>query len=159
MAIALIGSGCASGSGGIKPSSPVTPAVGAAAITPAALQQTRMTRILVSGATGTCTATVDDEVIVGKPGKKIGWLVEDASNGCSSGEDWRIELEFTNDWNNGKDRVVKIDRDDFKAIMVHRNTPPTGPGGGHKYKVFIVYPRWGADQRIELIDPEVDIAM
>lgn len=154
VAMALVGCGCASGSGGITPSPSKPPAMGAAAVTPPAQQKTRVTRILVNA---DCTATIDDETLVGKPGKKIGWLVEDA--GCTPGEKWRIELEFTNDWNNGKDRIVKIDPDDFKQVMVHPNTPPTAPGAGHKYKVFLVYPKWGADDRREVIDPEVDIAM
>jgi hypothetical protein len=154
VAMALVGCGCASGSGGMTPSGSKPPAMGAAAITPEALQRTRFTRILVNA---DCSATIDDEVLVGKPGKKIGWMVEDA--GCSAGEDWRIELQFENNWNNGRDRIVKIDPDHFRDVMVHPNTPTTGPGAGHKYKVYLVYPKWGDDIRIPVIDPEVDIAM
>jgi hypothetical protein len=152
VAIAVAGSACASSSGGIPPSKP--PAVGEAALTPAAKRNTRITRILVNA---DCTATIDDETLVGKPGKKIGWLVEDA--GCSAGSKWRVELQFESDWNNGHDRIVKINPDDFRAIRVHPNTPPTPPEGGHKYKVYLVYPKAGTDTRIPVIDPEVDIAM
>lgn len=156
VSIAVAGAaGCASSSGGLKPSPTKPPAVGAAAVTTAADVRARMTRILVKA---DCTATIDDAVIVGKPGKKVGWLVED--EGCSAGESWHIELEFTSEWNNGRDRRVKINRDDFRAVMVHRNTPPTSPGNGHEYKVYLVYPRfWTGDVRIPVIDPELDIAM
>lgn len=158
VALTMVGAAsCASNSGGIKPST-APPASGAAAVTPAAAAKVRMTRIVVSGASLDCTATIDDYNIVGKPNKKVAWMVEDASTGCSSGENWHIELEFTTDWNNGADRIVKIKRDDIKAIKVHPNTPPT-TGGPHKYKVFLVYPRSGNDVRIEVIDPELDIEM
>lgn len=160
--VALASASCASSSGGITPSTAKPPAVGAAAVTPAAEARTRVTRIVVEGASGDCTATIDDEVLVGKPNKKIGWLVEDASGGCSTGEDWHVELVFTSEWNHGRDRTVKVNRDDFKVIRIHPQTPPTPPGAGngHKYKVYLVYPRfWTADIRIPVIDPEVDIEM
>lgn len=145
---------CASSSGGIKPT-PKPPKQGGAAITQAADVKVRFTRILVKD---DCEATIDHADIVGKKGKKIGWLVEDA--GCSPNDDWHIELVFLSDWNHGKDRKVKIDRDDFKSIKIHPDTPVTGPNG-HKYKVFLVYTNfWGVEtDRFELIDPEVDIEM
>ena len=160
IAIAIVaGAGCASSSGGIKPDAQ-PPKVGEAALTRSDDVKKRMTRIVVSGSSGDCTATIDDPTIVGKPGKKIGWLVEDASTGCSSNENWYIELEFASAWNNGNNREIAIDADDVKFLRVHPNTPLTTPGAGHEYKVYLVYPRfWGKDIRIALIDPEVDIAM
>jgi hypothetical protein len=156
MAVVAV-AGCASGSGGVKPATAQPPAVGVAAVTSPANLRVRFNRILVNA---DCTATVDYDVMVGKPGKKIGWLVEDA--GCDASANWHIELVFETPWNNGRDRTVKIDRDDFRDVKVHPNTPPTPPGAGngHKYSVWLVYPKfWGDDVRYELIDPELDIAM
>lgn len=158
-AIAIVSAaGCASGRGVIKPGT--TPAaVGEAAVTPAAVTKKRMTRIVVSGSSGDCTATIDDYKIIGKKRKRIAWLVEDDSKGCSAGESWHIELEFASEWNNGSDKIVKVKRDEFKSIRIHENTPETS-GTPLKYKVYLVYPRfWDTDLRIEVIDPELDIEM
>jgi hypothetical protein len=144
---------CASSSGPIRPPAK-PPAVGAAAITPLTDVKIRSTRIWVKS---DCSATIDHDDIVGKPGKKIAWLVED--HGCSPNDDWHIELLFMKEWNHGRNKKVKIDRDDFKSIKIHANTPETG-ANGHKYKVYLVYTNfWGETSRVELIDPEVDIEM
>jgi hypothetical protein len=151
---------CTAGCASKTPLSP-TPEpskIGQAAVTPAPVK--RLTRIVVSGASGHCTATIDDYRISGKRNKRIAWLVEDASTGCSAGEDWHIRLEFESEWNNGDDRFVKIKRDDIKGLRVNPNTTPTQPDRPLKYKVYLIYPRlFGEDVRIEVIDPELDIQM
>ena len=148
--------GCASG-GGI-PTGGSKPKMGEEARTPDAQARRRMTRILVTGSSGQCEATIDDLTIVGKRNKKVAWLVEDGTTGCSEGEDWYIRLEFETEWNNGRNRVVNIDRDDIEQIRVHRNTPPTG-ANGHKYKIYLMYRRIGDDTKIPVIDPQLDIEM
>jgi hypothetical protein len=148
--------GCASG-GGIKTDGP-PPKIGQDAVTPQSAARKRMTRILVSGASGHCTATIDDLDIVGKPNKKIAWMVEDGTSGCSAGKDWYIRLEFTTPWNNGRDQVVEIDRDDLEILKVHPNTPVTG-ADGHDYKVYLMYRQSGDDEKRLVIDPELDIEM
>lgn len=153
VSIAIVGAvGCASGGGGIRP--PAKPAAnGSYAITPSWFLRRRVTRIVVSGPSGEfCTASIDDYRIIGKPGKKVAWLVEDASEGCEFGEDWHIELEFTNAWNNGHDKIVKIGRDDIKSVKIHPRTPPTGAKAPLIYKVYLV-----AKGRRAVIDPELEI--
>jgi len=162
VSIALVGAaGCASS--GIKP--PVqTPKMGKDAITPPDSLKRSSTRIVVSIRDGAkpgeekCQATIDDYTITGRLGKKVAWLVEDnAAGGCSLGEDWRIELQFENEWNNGHDRIVKIKRDDIKDVRIHQNTRPT-EGTPLKYKVYLVYPKFiGDDIRVQVIDPELEI--
>jgi len=138
------------------------PAVGAAALTPAAGLKKRMTRIVVTGAAAAdCQATIDDGDIIGRQRKRVAWMVEDDTSGCTAGRNWHIELEFTSDWNNGNDRIVKVKPDDFKIVKIDQAASPTG-SDGHDYKVYIVYPApwpWQTPVRIPLIDPELDIEM
>jgi hypothetical protein len=161
VSIALVGAaGCASS--GKKP--PVsTPKMGKEAITPSESVKRSSTRIVVSIRKDAkpeeekCQATIDDYRITGRLGKKVAWLVEDnAEGGCSLGEDWRIELQFENEWNNGHDRIVKIKRDDINDVRIHPNTKPT-EGTPLTYKVYLVYPKFGDDIRVKLIDPELEI--
>src|SRR5688572_27630943 len=104
VSLAIVGAaGCASGGGMRPPDQP--PAIGKDAITLPDLARRRSTRIVVyrPDATKECKATIDDYRIIGKPGKKVAWLVEDNSGGCALGNDWQVELEFDNQWNNGAD--------------------------------------------------------
>ena len=159
VAIVIVsGAGCASGGGVIRQSSEGPALVGEAAVTPAPAARKRITRIVVTGNSGDCRATIDDYKIVGKRNKKIAWLVEDQSNGCGANEKWHIQLEFTTAWNHGRDKFVNIHPDDLTILRVHPNTPETKPGAPHVYKVYLVYPKlFGPDIRIPLIDPELDI--
>jgi hypothetical protein len=142
--LAIVGAvGCAS-KGGFKPPEGA-PATGQGAVTPPDVVRKRLTRIVVNP---NCKATIDDQLIVGKIGKKVAWLVED--NGCAG--DWHIELEFATGWNNGGDRIVKIKRDDIKSVNINRATKPT-EGKPLYYKVVIV----AGTTRVELIDPELEI--
>ena len=120
----------------------------------------RMTRIVVSDLSADeCQATIDDSRVIGKPGKKIGWLVEDQCGTCTGGKDWHIELEFDRPWNHGRDQIIKVDRDDFETVKVHKETPPTGSATPLTYDVYIVIHRFPhPDIRKKLIDPELEIA-
>lgn len=135
---------------GEKPPGP--PRKGDEAKTPDAAVRKRMTRLVVDAS---CRATIDDLIIVGKVGKKVGWLVED--QGCLTHRNWHIELQFETAWNSGDDKVVKIEPDEFEFVKIKERTPPT-KDRGHPYKVYIVFPRlFGESERIPLIDPELQI--
>ena len=161
VSIALVGAaGCAS-SGGIKPPAQ-PPATGKEAITPPDSARRRSTRIAVSRPDDSkeCTATIDDDIIIGKRGKKVAWLVEDftAGKGCFYGTNWHIEVRFHDaDWNHGNDPKVKIDRDDIKAVRIHPQAAETRPGMGRKYKVWLVYSIFSGGEDKALIDPELEI--
>lgn len=142
--LAIVGAvGCASMGGQKPPVGP--PATGEGAITPRDAVKTRLTRIVLNK---DCRATIDDRKIVGKIGKKVAWLVE--NDGCVG--DWHIELEFASEWNNGRDRFVKIEFDDIKSVRIHERTSPT-EGKPLYYKVVLVVGK----NRFELIDPELEI--
>lgn len=163
VSIAIVGAVSYPNAGGIHPPAATRPpATGQDPVTPPDAIRRRATRIVVSRPERSqeCKATIDDIVIVGKLGKKVAWLVEDFTEDgvCAVGHKWRIELQFENEWNNGRDRIVKIDRDDIEDVRIHPRTPETEKGNGLKYKVYLVYPKfWGDDTRILVIDPELEI--